>query len=120
MVDVIYVVANAIHMVIPIACLIRIFTQAMYGQAPPIINTVFFELRPFYLPAVLTSAAIDLATGAWNWGNPIFLAVAALNWWMMRNEKDDDDRWKRRREKLAEKVEAVGGKLTVVPVGSPA
>lgn len=75
---------------------------------------------PFYLPAVLTAAAIDLATGAWNWGNPIFLAVAILNWWMMRNDKDDDDRWRRRREKLAAKVEEAGGRLVVVPVGSNA
>jgi hypothetical protein len=40
-----------------------------------------------------------------------------VNWWLWRNDKDDDDRWKRRRTKLAEKVEQVGGKLTVTPVG---
>lgn len=114
------VLGNTVHMIVAGAYILRLLMRSWYGSAPQIINTVFFELRPFYLPAIFTTSLIALATGEWNWGHPITLAFSLVNWWLWRNEKDDDDRWKRRREKLAEKVEAVGGKLTVVPVGSPA
>lgn len=93
------VVASTVHMIVPGAYVIRVLTNAwMGGRTPPIVNTVFFELRPFYLPAVFIEAAINLAAGDWTWVNPIFLAISVLNWWLWRNEKDDDDRWKRRRE----------------------
>ncbi len=119
-VDALEVLANAVQMIVAATYVMRLVTRSFHGSTPPIVNTLFFELRPFYLAAVFTAALVTLATGEWTWGHPIAVAISLVNWWLMRQDEDNDDRWKRRREKLAAKVEAVGGKLTVVPVGSPA
>lgn len=45
----------------------------------------------------------------------LFLLAAALAcYWLTKH--DDDDRWKRRRRKIADRINANGGRLTVVPV----
>jgi hypothetical protein len=83
-----------------------------------ITRAVFWELRPFYLPAVVVGYVLDSVAD----GHPvgalriIFFAVNVANWWWYKDaDTDDDDRWKRRRRKVAEKVERVGGRLAVVP-----
>lgn len=117
--DVIYRVADVINWVMPLIIILYIITPKLFGERPRIISHVFFELRPLYIPAHIIVAIHHLTHNPT--GNDWFdLTVGFALAWMMWRYKDDDDRWKRRRRKLAEKVEAVGGKLTVVPVGSPA
>lgn len=70
---------------------------------------LFHELKPAYLPAAAVCYLID--------GQVLLLAISVVNYFLWRNT-DDDDRWKRRRRNAAEKVAAIGGRLTVVPAES--
>ena len=87
-------------------------------EAPSLARTVFHELRPFFLAAVLAQFGSRAAAGegfdAWDWFN---LGLNLWNWYALRNI-DDDDRWQRRRKKLADKVSVLGGRLVVVPAGA--
>ena len=77
-------------------------------------KTIFFEFKPFYLPSLYLSVFEGAVTHmSWGW-NAAALLIGLFNYWMFRDLHDDDDRWKKRRKKLAEKVEQVGGKLVVV------
>jgi hypothetical protein len=79
---------------------------------------VLSELRPFYLPAVVALyVAGGIKTGRpFRLGDLFGVGIQLACWFAYKD--DGDDRWKRRREKLAEKVAESGGKLVVVPVGA--
>lgn len=88
------------------------------GKAPDMLRAIRAELRPFALPLALAYSVPGVLEthSAWSYGS---LGFAVLNWLLLRHLKDDDDdRWKRRKQKLAEKVAEVGGKLQVVPAGA--
>lgn len=81
---------------------------------------VWAELRPFYLPAVVVHIVnLSMLGQVLGW-NSFFIACTVLNWWLLK-DADDDDRWKRRKRKLAEKIERQGARLVAVPVrdGAP-
>lgn len=117
MVYLIYRIADTIEWLVPFVIILRMVGKLITGEAPPFIQHAFFELRPLYLPAHVIVVAYQIAHGSLDWANAVLGFGLA---WVIWQFKDDDDRWKRRRKKLAEKVEQVGGKLTVIPVGSPA
>jgi hypothetical protein len=88
---------------------------------PPWVRAIRAELKPFILPLILAATVPNVLVNPNFWN--IFWCVGYLvMWWFWRNDEDDDDddRWKRRRQRLAAKVAEVGGKLTIVPAGSPA
>ena len=89
-----------------------------YGwDIPPSMRTLRAELKPFALGFVLAADLPGIATEPSFW-NYLFFAIALGCWWLYRHDKDDDDRWKRRGQKLADKVAEVGGRLQVVPAGA--
>jgi Flp pilus assembly protein TadB len=73
------------------------------------------ELRPFTLAAVIGQHLGDvaLAHDPWNVMRLFWTGVNLLIWWLFRNRHDD--RWNKRRRKLAEKVQQIGGKLVITP-----
>lgn len=82
-----------------------------------VIRTIFHELRPFYLPAALFGnlAPVVAQHQRVTVLTAVFFACSIYCWFAYKDvDKDDDDRWKRRRRKVAERVEAAGGRLTVV------
>jgi hypothetical protein len=79
---------------------------------------MYHEIRPFYV-FLCCVAAVKYAADGFNWTDVISNGVHVLNWYLYRDVDDDDDRWKRRREKLREKIEQVGGKLVVAPAPTP-
>ena len=99
----------------------RIFASGYGWHVPPIVSSVFFNLRPFYFPALAVYTVYLIRIG--DLDGIVDYLLNAISWvggYWMRNDKDDEDRWKRRREKVAAKVQEAGGKLVVVPVGSNA
>lgn len=81
----------------------------------PAAHTLFHELRPLYLPAVVVAhvSASALVDGP----APAISTAFSLNtWFFLKDRGGDDDRWKRRRRKAAEKISRVGGRLAVQPV----
>lgn len=79
----------------------------------------FHEIRPFYLPAVLIDIAEQSLHGRLLGLNMLFAAIGLLAWWWYK-DVDEDDRWRRRRNKVAEKVALVGARLIVVSAESSA
>lgn len=98
----------------------RVYARGWGWRIPPIMSWIFFNLRPFYFPALAVVTLSLIQRGDAGTADYILNAVSWVGGYWMRNDKDDDDRWKRRREKLAAKVQEAGGKLVVVPVGSNA
>lgn len=86
------------------------------GRRTPAASRIFHELRPLYWPAIVGDALTSAPDGFSAW-DPFRLGCWVLCWYLLRNERDDDDRWKRRKQKLAEKVSVTAGGLKVVPVG---
>lgn len=86
---------------------------------PPLLRAVRAELRPFSLLLALAATVPEILAhpGAWK---VLVCGMHLVFWWFWRNDEDDDDRWKRRRQRLVAKVAEVGGKLAIVPAGSPA
>lgn len=78
-----------------------------------IVNWIFFELRPFFLPSVVVEI-IDIAAhrtpDVWDC---FFIASSIYIWFRYKGE--DDGRWKKRRAKVLEKITRRGAKLVVVP-----
>jgi hypothetical protein len=99
---------------------VRVFAMGWGWDVPPILNKIFFNLRPFYLPAVAVVTFAAIRRGDMTGADYFWNAVSWVGWAWIRSDKDDDDRWKRRREKLTAKVQEAGGKLVVVPVGANA
>lgn len=93
--------------------------RARGRDIPPLLRAVRAELRPFAL--LLVSAAYGPAILTHPGPRSVLVCgIQVVFWWFWRNDEDDDDRWKRRRQRLAAKVAEVGGKLAIVPAGSPA
>lgn len=93
------------------------------GQpAPGYSWTLYFELRPFYLPMVACDVIQTIGKHPGDmlgWPNLIVLGLQLFCWFGYRDmDDDDDDRWKRRRRKLTEKVSRVGARLVAVPAGA--
>lgn len=89
------------------------------GLAFRFARAVFWELRPFFLPAVLIKAALTIVALKFDWVDAFTLGCNLLNWWILKDPKDDDDdRWKRRREKAQSVVQVAGTRLVVAPVGA--
>jgi len=84
---------------------------------PAAFRTLRAELKPFALGLYLASEleAMSSDPGFWTY---LFFAIGLYCWWAYRSDKDDDDRWKRRKQRLADKVAEVGGRLTIVPAGA--
>lgn len=84
-----------------------------------IVRTVFWELRPFYLPAVVVKAALAMVGGDFDGIDALAFVLNLVNWVLLKDPRDDDDdRWKRRRTKAAEKVRVSGSRLVLAPVGA--
>lgn len=77
------------------------------------------ELKPFVPIAFGIEAVYEVVPR--HFEEPIWVEAAMFSlalWPVLRHmfdDDDDDDRWKHRKDKLAEKVAEIGGKLTVVP-----
>jgi hypothetical protein len=79
------------------------------------------ELRPFFLPAAAVILAIHVGSGEIrDWWTALNDGCRFGLWFMLKDFDNDDDRWKRRRQKLAEKIQRKGARLVVVPAGSSA
>jgi hypothetical protein len=79
------------------------------------------ELRPFFLPASVVLVAIHTGNGEiQGWWTALNDGCRFGLWFIYKDFDNDDDRWKRRRTKLAEKIQRIGARLVVVPVRSSA
>lgn len=101
----------------PAAGFVILMADALEVDPPQAVRAVYHELQPFYLPAVVVAFVAGSLLHRPDWLSGLWL-VAGIGLWAALRDLDDDDRWTRRRERLAEKVEAVAGRLVVVPVGS--
>lgn len=72
------------------------------------------ELRPVYIPALLVIIADDSAHH--RSALRLFIDCCALLNYFLKDK--DDDRWKRRRAKMASKVQQAGSRLIVVPAST--
>lgn len=97
---------------------LRISRILQPGAERPIALWLRRELKPFALPSVVLTSALDFPAGDGDVLSGAVFAVNLVLWWVYREDEDDDDRWKRRREKLASKVAEVGGRLQVVPASA--
>lgn len=86
-------------------------------SVPDAFRTLRAELKPFALGLYLAGELQEMTDDPGFWAY-LFFAIGLYCWWACRNDEDDDDRWKRRRQKLADKVAEVGGRLQVVPAGA--
>jgi hypothetical protein len=120
MFEITYRLSSSLTAIVSAAWSLRIFAKIFGWTVPPIVSHMFFNLRPFYFPALAVVTLYAIRHGDMSVVDYIFNAFSWVGGFWIRNDKDDDDRWKRRREKLAAKVQETGGKLTVVPVGSNA
>lgn len=78
------------------------------------VRTIFHELKPLYLPCVVSGYVLgSMIRNRDGWDLVLFI-IAVAAYWFYKNI-DKDDRWKRRKEKVLEKVEQVGSKLVSVP-----
>jgi hypothetical protein len=82
----------------------------------PLGRWLFFELRPFYLPALGVYMGIQLASKVPSWINWLTFAIDLAIWFFYKDFKDDDDRWRKRRNKASQAIARVGARLVVVPV----
>lgn len=86
------------------------------GRVYRIVRAVFWELRPFFLPATVIKAAVTLALLDFEWLDGIAFVCNLWDWWTLKDPRDDDDdRWKRRREKAKSVIEVTGSRLVVAP-----
>lgn len=100
------------------ACVVLLLSKTHGRAYPALARAIFHELRPLFLPAAATVYVTDaIGEGTFIDGMRIFGFACQIFIWVYYRKFDDDDRWKRRAKRLAEKVEAAGHRLTVVPVG---
>jgi hypothetical protein len=87
------------------------------ARARQLANDLWNELKYVYLIESVVGPFLDNV----QFGKPatvwdyIGVLVGVGLWFYWRRYFKDDDRWQRRKRKLAEKVEQVGGRLVVVP-----
>lgn len=71
------------------------------------------EVKPFYFPILVVWFVTQTMVKGPHWGTPLMTAWYIVLYFIYK--KYDDDRWKKRKEKLLEKIEVAEGKLVVVP-----
>jgi len=98
------------------SCAMSIIQTLRPGYIPRTLRFIHIELKPFYLPALVVSTVLFCRDG-FSWDIAVHSGFGVLNWFLYR-DLDDDDRWKRRKEKLAEKVSRSGSRLVVHPAGA--
>jgi hypothetical protein len=81
------------------------------------IRSEFFPFRWYVTAVYVFTDQVLAAHDGRSWWVMAPLYVGMITWCLLM-KNDDDDRWKRRRKRLSERVQAVGGKLVVAP--SPA
>lgn len=82
----------------------------------PWFRTIYFELRPFYLPAAAIRGGYLLAAGRGPlWATWVGIGLDLLAWLVYRGVGGDDDRWKRRWRKVGQAIQRLGSRLIVVP-----
>ncbi len=94
-----------------------VYSAMLLFTGRTIVRWVFWELRPFYLPAVVL-----LAGTYGHFTDPLAdfsYASEVACWFLWKDSDGDDNRWKRRRRRVVEAVRRVGSRLAVVPAGSP-
>lgn len=101
--------------------LFGLFVRTFRKQAKSWMRSWFFELRPFYLPAVTYHTIHEAMTGDVHpyWAFALNTGCSYAAWYFYKNIFGDDDRWKKRRTKVVESVKQKGSKLVVVPAGTP-
>lgn len=84
-----------------------------YGRTPPSwARRIMSELKPLYWPVALVLMYLAMSSDEAIWRKALDLATMVAGWYLFKNE-GDDDRWKRRLEKLKEKVTVKDGRLVV-------
>lgn len=76
---------------------------------------IFCEVKPFFRTfAVLTGLyhALPLHPSSWI---SVGVTVLQFVYFHIYKDIDDDDRWKRRKQKLLDKITITDGKLAVIP-----
>jgi hypothetical protein len=96
---------------------IWIFSSMFFDQYS-LARRLYFELRPFYPVTRTAYWILTMMHRPLSWWMYIFMGLDVLCWFILKDRTDDEDRWKRRRRKVAEKIKATNGKLTVVPIGA--
>lgn len=92
-----------------------IFIVRQTGREPyQSVRTIYHELKPFYLPCVITGYILGSMIEVHDGWDVVFFMIAIAAYWLYKNI-DKDDRWQKRKEKIMEKIEQVGSKLAVVP-----
>lgn len=84
------------------------------------------RLNPFWVvlkwiavldpPMVLIDGTLRHSFTGWT---ALFIVIDGLFWWRYRNVGDDDT-WKNLKKKVTEKIEAIRGRLVIVPAGGTA
>jgi len=98
------------------SCCMSIIQTLRPGGVPQTLRFIHNELKPFYLPALAVSTVLGCLDG-FSWNTAVHAGFGVLNWFLLK-DLDDDDRWKRRKEKLVEKVSRSGSRLVVHPAGA--
>lgn len=80
-----------------------------------LLNWVALELKPFFWPLAFCSLLDVFSNPESSLFERVMVTLGVIVSWVIVKNYKDDDRWKRRREKLAEKVSVVGGKLAITP-----
>lgn len=78
-------------------------------------SELYQEIIPFYWIVWIVDAVVDTISIGGVGGSMSGLLDLVCAWLYYRMSKDNDGRWKKRRQKLAEKVSVGEGKLVVVP-----
>lgn len=77
---------------------------------------IFCEVKPFFRTfAILIGLYHALPLQPFSWLSVLVTALQLAYFHIFKDLDDDDDRWKRRRQKLLDKVTITGGKLAVIP-----
>lgn len=107
--------AQALHSIAVTVLLVWLGMSAIARTGDPLARDIAGELRPV-IPAVVglfVVAGVGVDGGYMLLPSRLIAAgIIGAWWWVSRN---DDDRWKRRRQRMAERVASVGGRLRVVP-----
>jgi hypothetical protein len=119
--DLLMAVATAVALAWTLSGIALVFPRDWFhadttGPAFAPFRWLISELRPAYLPAVVVIIASHAGGGTLFGWDGLYDACRVVNWFFFKDE--GDDRWKRRKAKLAEKIQRRGSRLVVVPVGA--
>ena len=119
MIELIVGLAQTVNMCWPVSGLLITIAKVRGDLENPIVRPfrwLWAELRPFYLPATGFLMGYVLVHGDMTPLQAVLWGMNVWSWFVFKDE-DDDDRWKRRKDKLAAKIERRGSRLVAVPVG---